>query len=118
MSRVSAKTCCCVSCHTDLWRFTLGNGAQDLELYLEVTKRVHDAAKSTFNCTSLWLTSPTFFSRMDGALGCTRLVALFGGAESTIAYCAGDRKAQTLHDEYWHDHIDKLQYVLVGFAWN
>ena len=42
------------------------NGAQDLELYLEVTKRVHDAAKSTFNCTSLWLTSPTFFSRMDG----------------------------------------------------
>ena len=92
---------------------------QDLELYLEVTKRVHDAAKSTFNCTSLWLTSPTFFSRMDGALGCTRLVGCLAELRALIiAYCAGDRKAQTLHDEYWHDHIDKLQYVLVGFAWN
>jgi hypothetical protein len=41
---------------------------QDLELYLEVTKRVQDVAKRTFNCTNLFLTSPTFFSKMDGGL--------------------------------------------------
>jgi hypothetical protein len=44
-------------------------------------------AKREFGVEKLWLTKPAFFARIDGG-----------------------KPARTLHDEYWHPHVDQVQY--------
>ncbi|XP_053308863.1 2-oxoglutarate and iron-dependent oxygenase domain-containing protein 3 [Spea bombifrons] len=60
----------------------------DLRLYREVRLRIQEEIARTFgiNATSLYLTKPTFFSRMNSS------------------------EAKTAHDEYWHPHVDKVTY--------
>jgi hypothetical protein len=65
----------------------LSFSADDIALYRRITQRVLDRVRSEFGLSRLWLTSPNFFSRIQG-----------------------DKKARTMNDEYWHNHIDKLQY--------
>ena len=52
-----------------------------------VKEKIHDAISKEFNVShdKLYLTKPTFFSRMD------------------------TKAAKTPHDEYWHPHIDKVR---------
>jgi len=59
-----------------------------LKLFVAVKNRIHKAISEQFGIhpNKLFLTKPTFFSRMTSA------------------------PAQTQHDEYWHTHIDKIQY--------
>ncbi|XP_075073030.1 2-oxoglutarate and iron-dependent oxygenase domain-containing protein 3 isoform X1 [Mixophyes fleayi] len=61
---------------------------EDLQLYRDVRLRIQEEIARTFNldATSLYLTKPTFFSRMNSS------------------------EAKTTHDEYWHPHIDKVTY--------
>lgn len=49
--------------------------------------RIQAIIAETFDLdpTSMYLTKPTFFSRINGTV------------------------AKTLHDEYWHPHIDKVK---------
>eukprot|EP01135_Chromosphaera_perkinsii_P003141 Nk52_evm30s236 gene=Nk52_evmTU30s236 len=54
--------------------------------YEKVKNIVQAKISEEFGCENLYLTKPTFFSRISG------------------------KKAVTMHDEYWHPHIDKLQY--------
>ncbi|KAM8947031.1 2-oxoglutarate and iron-dependent oxygenase domain-containing protein 3 [Pelodytes ibericus] len=60
----------------------------DFQLYREVRLRIQEEIARTFNinASSLYLTKPTFFSRMNSS------------------------EAKTTHDEYWHPHIDKVTY--------
>ena len=60
----------------------------DFELYKEIKDKIHETVANEFGIpkTSLYLTKPTFFSRING------------------------KPAKTLHDEYWHPHIDKETY--------
>lgn len=60
----------------------------DFELYRKTKNTIHEAIAKEFEIpkSQLYLTYPTFFSRMDS------------------------RPAKTKHDEYWHPHIDKLTY--------
>ena len=62
--------------------------SKDFELYRRAKNKIHEAIAREFDIpkSSLYLTYPTFFSRMDS------------------------RPAKTKHDEYWHPHIDKLTY--------
>lgn len=62
--------------------------AADFELYRSVKEKIHSAIAQNFDIDPgvLYLTKPTFFSRMTA------------------------KPAVTLHDEYWHPHIDKVTY--------
>ena len=57
-------------------------------VYRQVKDKIHKHIAEQFQipADSLYLTSPTFFSRLTGL------------------------PAQSLHDEYWHSHIDKETY--------
>ncbi|KAF7705335.1 urotensin-2 receptor 2 isoform X2 [Silurus meridionalis] len=61
---------------------------EDFELYREVRGRIQKAIAETFGLepSKLYLTKPTFFSRINST------------------------SAKTTHDEYWHPHIDKVTY--------
>ncbi len=59
--------------------------------YRNVKNKILRAVASEFHIPNdkLYLTKPTFFSRMT------------------------TKPAQTVHDEYWHVHVDKVCHVLV-----
>lgn len=61
---------------------------EDFQLYRDVRRRIQETIAQTFGLDSelLFLTKPTFFSRIN----CT--------------------EAKTQHDEYWHPHVDKVTY--------
>ncbi|XP_056286653.1 urotensin-2 receptor 2 [Pseudoliparis swirei] len=61
---------------------------EDFQLYRNVRERIQAVIAETFGLdpTLLYLTKPTFFSRINGTI------------------------AKTQHDEYWHPHIDKVTY--------
>uniref|UniRef100_A0A1A7YIZ9 2-oxoglutarate and iron-dependent oxygenase domain containing 3 n=1 Tax=Iconisemion striatum TaxID=60296 RepID=A0A1A7YIZ9_9TELE len=61
---------------------------EDFELYRDVRGRIQAVIARTFDLdpTLLYLTKPTFFSRINNTA------------------------AKTQHDEYWHPHIDKVTY--------
>lgn len=61
---------------------------ETMQIYSSVKQRIKEqiALVHGINPSALHLTSPTFFSRMTG------------------------KAAETQHDEYWHVHIDKIQY--------
>lgn len=60
----------------------------DFRVYRDVKSRIHQAIAKEFGVkpSALFLTKPTFFSRMNS------------------------KPASTVHDEYWHPHIDKVTY--------
>jgi len=62
--------------------------ASEINTYVRVKDRIQEAIASTFKIdkSRLFLTKPTFFSRLT------------------------NRTAVTSHDEYWHPHIDKVTY--------
>ncbi len=53
--------------------------------------KIHNAIASEFGIhpSKLYLTKPTFFSRMT------------------------TKPAKTIHDEYWHPHIDKVVFSII-----
>ncbi|XP_074177090.1 2-oxoglutarate and iron-dependent oxygenase domain-containing protein 3 isoform X1 [Rhinolophus sinicus] len=61
---------------------------EDFQLYRDVRQRVQLAIAQAFgiSASSLYLTKPTFFSRINST------------------------EARTAHDEYWHAHVDKVTY--------
>ena len=62
--------------------------SETVALYKSVKQRIKNKIISTFhlNTTDLYLTKPTFFSRITS------------------------NPAQTVHDEYWHRHVDRETY--------
>jgi len=62
--------------------------AEDFRVYIRVKNKVHEAIAEAFQVDKhkLFLTKPTFFSRIT------------------------TKTASTLHDEYWHPHVDKTTY--------
>eukprot|EP00730_Choanoeca_flexa_P009953 TRINITY_DN14518_c0_g1_i1.p1 TRINITY_DN14518_c0_g1~~TRINITY_DN14518_c0_g1_i1.p1 ORF type:complete len:334 (+),score=76.28 TRINITY_DN14518_c0_g1_i1:236-1237(+) len=54
--------------------------------YKAMRERVQAELERVFNVQGLHLTKPTFFSRI------------------------GNKTAQTEHDEYWHEHVDRITY--------
>ncbi|XP_076682824.1 2-oxoglutarate and iron-dependent oxygenase domain-containing protein 3 [Andrena cerasifolii] len=60
----------------------------DFAIYKVVKTKIHHAVAHNFGVPSdkIYLTKPTFFSRMTNA------------------------SAKTIHDEYWHPHVDKETY--------
>ncbi|KAJ7397119.1 2-oxoglutarate and iron-dependent oxygenase domain-containing protein 3 [Pitangus sulphuratus] len=61
---------------------------EDFALYRAVRQRIQQRIAQVFgiSSSSLYLTKPTFFSRMNST------------------------EAKTTHDEYWHPHVDKVTY--------
>ncbi|XP_005069837.1 2-oxoglutarate and iron-dependent oxygenase domain-containing protein 3 isoform X2 [Mesocricetus auratus] len=61
---------------------------EDFQLYRDVRQKVQLTIAEAFgiSASSLYLTKPTFFSRINST------------------------EAQTAHDEYWHAHVDKVTY--------
>ncbi|XP_058476302.1 urotensin-2 receptor 2 [Solea solea] len=61
---------------------------EDFQLYRDVRGRIQAVIAETFDLDPnlIYLTKPTFFSRINGTI------------------------AKTQHDEYWHPHIDKVTY--------
>lgn len=61
---------------------------EDFQLYRDVRRRIQAVIAETFGLdpTMMYLTKPTFFSRINSTA------------------------AKTQHDEYWHPHIDKVTY--------
>ncbi|XP_066520567.1 urotensin-2 receptor 2 [Hoplias malabaricus] len=61
---------------------------EDFKLYRDVRGRIQRVIAETFglDSTQMFLTKPTFFSRINST------------------------NAKTTHDEYWHPHIDKVTY--------
>ncbi|KAL8588056.1 hypothetical protein ACOMHN_012094 [Nucella lapillus] len=61
---------------------------EDFRIYRKVKEQIHRAIAEEFEVpiSKLFLTKPTFFSRMDTT------------------------PPHTIHDEYWHTHIDKVTY--------
>lgn len=61
---------------------------EDFQLYRDVRQRVQQKIALTFgiSSSSMYLTKPTFFSRINSS------------------------DAKTTHDEYWHPHVDKVTY--------
>uniref|UniRef100_A0A4W6D779 2-oxoglutarate and iron dependent oxygenase domain containing 3 n=1 Tax=Lates calcarifer TaxID=8187 RepID=A0A4W6D779_LATCA len=61
---------------------------EDFQLYRDVRGRIQAVIAETFGLdpTLMYLTKPTFFSRINSTA------------------------AKTQHDEYWHPHIDKVTY--------
>ncbi|TNN48341.1 2-oxoglutarate and iron-dependent oxygenase domain-containing protein 3 [Liparis tanakae] len=72
----------------DLHSGALSMGKQFVNIYRNVRERIQAEIAETFGLdpTLLYLTKPTFFSRINGTI------------------------AKTQHDEYWHPHIDKVTY--------
>lgn len=60
--------------------------SSEIDGFNNVVNKIIDTIKSKFGVTNVYLTKPVFFSQMTS------------------------KKAETLHDEYWHSHIDKDQY--------
>ena len=60
---------------------------QDFNAYNKVKNQIRDYISEHFDVSGLYLTHPTFFSRLDS------------------------NPAQTMHDEYWHLHVDKETYA-------
>lgn len=60
----------------------------DFKLYIRIKNKVHTAIANAFQVQKdkLYLTKPTFFSRIT------------------------TKVASTVHDEYWHPHVDKTTY--------
>lgn len=58
-----------------------------------VTKKISHAISDKFGIeeSSIYLTYPTFFSRIT------------------------NETAKTIHDEYWHPHVDKVIYFCESF---
>ncbi|EMP23750.1 hypothetical protein UY3_19192 [Chelonia mydas] len=58
---------------------------EDFQLYRDVRRRIQQTIAQAFgiSSSSMYLTKPTFFSRINST------------------------EAKTTHDEYWHPHIDK-----------
>lgn len=67
---------------------------EDFKLYNEIKDRVKDAVATHFNIdvTKLYLSYPTFFSELTAV------------------------PPQTVHDEYWHAHVDKETYPSFHFT--
>ncbi|OXB81171.1 UNVERIFIED_CONTAM: hypothetical protein H355_005101 [Colinus virginianus] len=61
---------------------------EDFALYRDVRQRIQQKIAQVFgiSSSSMYLTKPTFFSRINST------------------------EAKTTHDEYWHPHIDKVTY--------
>ncbi|XP_004639601.2 2-oxoglutarate and iron-dependent oxygenase domain-containing protein 3 isoform X3 [Octodon degus] len=61
---------------------------EDFQLYRDVRRKVQLTIAEAFgiSASSLYLTKPTFFSRINST------------------------EARTAHDEYWHAHVDKVTY--------
>ncbi len=59
----------------------------DVAVYARTVERVRQRAEQLFGVSGLLLTSPTFFSRIDG-----------------------DKPPIIANDEYWHTHVDARQY--------
>uniref|UniRef100_J3S9A0 PKHD domain-containing transmembrane protein C17orf101 n=2 Tax=Crotalus TaxID=8728 RepID=J3S9A0_CROAD len=61
---------------------------EDFQLYRDVRLRIQQKIALAFgiSSSSMYLTKPTFFSRINNS------------------------EAKTTHDEYWHPHIDKVTY--------
>ena len=59
----------------------------EAEVYRRLTERVAATARETFGAAELWLTAPTFFSRISA-----------------------DRPPIIDNDQYWHTHVDRTQY--------
>ena len=59
----------------------------DLRPYRELTERVAQAVRTHFGASKLWLTAPSFFTEISA-----------------------DRPPKIDNDEYWHSHVDTLQY--------
>ena len=59
----------------------------DVAVYAELADRVRELAMRTFGLPRLWLTSPTFFARISA-----------------------DKAPRIENDEYWHEHVDAVQY--------
>lgn len=61
---------------------------EDFQLYRDVRQKVQLTIAEAFGvgASSLYLTKPTFFSRINSS------------------------EARTAHDEYWHPHVDKVTY--------
>ncbi|KAM6469858.1 2-oxoglutarate and iron-dependent oxygenase domain-containing protein 3 isoform 2-T2 [Liasis olivaceus] len=61
---------------------------EDFQLYRDVRQRIQQKVALAFgiSSSSMYLTKPTFFSRINNS------------------------EAKTTHDEYWHPHIDKVTY--------
>nr|XP_006816339.1 PREDICTED: 2-oxoglutarate and iron-dependent oxygenase domain-containing protein 3-like [Saccoglossus kowalevskii] len=66
----------------------------DVEVYKHVKNKIKAVISREFGVTKsrLHLTHPTFFSRMN------------------------NKPAQTVHDEYWHPHIDKVTYETFDYT--
>ncbi|XP_033100491.1 2-oxoglutarate and iron-dependent oxygenase domain-containing protein 3-like [Anneissia japonica] len=67
---------------------------EDFDLYKKVASKVQLAIAGEFSipANSLHLTKPTFFSRMN------------------------TKPAKTIHDEYWHPHVDKETYKTFDYT--
>ncbi|KAK4812047.1 hypothetical protein QYF61_026185, partial [Mycteria americana] len=61
---------------------------EDFALYRDVRRRIQQRIAQAFGISSasMYLTKPTFFSRINNT------------------------EAKTTHDEYWHPHVDKVTY--------
>jgi hypothetical protein len=59
----------------------------ELRPYRELTERVAQAVRTHFGASKLWLTAPSFFTDISA-----------------------DRPPKIDNDEYWHSHVDTLQY--------
>ncbi|XP_014457286.2 2-oxoglutarate and iron-dependent oxygenase domain-containing protein 3 isoform X1 [Alligator mississippiensis] len=61
---------------------------EDFQLYRDIRQRIQHRIAQAFgiSSSSMYLTKPTFFSRINNT------------------------EAKTAHDEYWHPHIDKVAY--------
>ncbi|EPY88856.1 PKHD domain-containing transmembrane protein [Camelus ferus] len=72
----------------DLHSGALSVGKHFVNLYRDVRQKVQLAIAQAFgiSASSLYLTKPTFFSRINSTA------------------------ARTAHDEYWHAHVDKVTY--------
>ncbi|WAQ96774.1 OGFD3-like protein [Mya arenaria] len=72
----------------DLHSGALSKNDKFINVYRRVKDKIHRAIAEHFHVplTSLFLTKPTFFSRMNTS------------------------EAKTMHDEYWHPHIDRVTY--------
>jgi hypothetical protein len=58
-----------------------------LDLWKTVVSRMRAEISSAFDAPNIMLTKPSFFARITGG-----------------------KAARTVNDEYWHSHVDKLQY--------
>ncbi|CAG2171379.1 unnamed protein product [Oppiella nova] len=67
---------------------------KDFEVYRTVKNKIRETIAIHFGISSaqLYLTDPTFFSRLT------------------------EKSAQTKHDEYWHKHVDKHTYKSFHFT--